>query len=344
MTTPSIAIVILNWNGKKWLQKFLTNVLENSAQAKIFVADNASTDDSVSFLQQHFPQVEIIRNPDNFGFAKGYNEALQKVTADYYVLLNSDIEVEKNWLLPMISFMESHPDVAACMPKILDYHQRDKFEYAGACGGFIDTLGYPFCRGRIFEETEKDIGQYNNEREIFWATGACLFIRSKIFHVVNGFDDDFFAHMEEIDLCWRIKNKGYKIFVIPESKVYHVGGGTLKKTNPTKTYLNFRNSLITLTKNDFSKIVFLKVILRLILDGFAGIKFMLSGMPKHCWAIVRSHWSFFLGLEKTLRKRRQQKKSIGFPYSTKPTLKKSIVWKYYATGIRRFSEIDSEIN
>lgn len=344
MKNPSVAIVILNWNGKNWLEKFLPNVIENSIQGKIFVADNASTDESLPFLQQHYPQVEIIRNSDNFGFARGYNEALQKIQADYYILLNSDIQVEKDWLLPMISFMESHPDVAACMPKILDYHQRNKFEYAGACGGFIDTLGYPFCRGRIFEETETDRGQYDNNIEIFWATGACLFIRANIFHEIKGFDDDFFAHMEEIDLCWRIKNKGYKIFVIPDSRVYHVGGGTLQKTNPAKTYLNFRNSLITLTKNDFSSSIILKVVIRLLLDGVTGIKFLISGMPKHCWAIVRSHWSYFLSIRKTLRKRREQIESIRNQTLTKPILRNSIVWFFYAKKIRKFSEISSQIN
>nr|MBP8033086.1 glycosyltransferase family 2 protein [Bacteroidia bacterium] len=249
MQSSKVAVVILNWNGKPFLEKFLPTVLQYSSGAQIIVADNQSSDDSVAFLKTQFPQVSVILNPSNDGFATGYNLALKQVKAEYYVLLNSDVEVTENWLQPIIKLMDENLKVAACQPKILDYNHPSKFEYAGAAGGFIDKYGYPFCRGRIFNVLEEDKAQYDTAKEVFWATGACMFVRAEAFWKVGGFDDDYFAHMEEIDVCWRMKNIGYQIYVEPSSKVYHVGGGTLNKLSPRKTFLNFRNNLTTLTKN-----------------------------------------------------------------------------------------------
>ena len=246
-----IAVVILNWNGREFLDRFLPGVVRHSSShdVKIIVADNGSSDDSVEFIRNKFKNVEIIELDKNYGFAGGYNKAFEKINSEYYILLNSDVEVSGNWIEPIIKKMDDDQDVAAAMPKILSYQNRSKFEYAGAAGGFIDKWGYPFCRGRILNNIEPDNNQYNNSIEIFWASGACLFIKSKIFHDTGGFDDDFFAHMEEIDLCWRIKNLGYKIYCYPCSQVYHVGGGTLPNETPAKLFFNFRNSLYLLLKN-----------------------------------------------------------------------------------------------
>ena len=250
MNLPSVAIVILNWNGRKFLEQFMPAVLASTYPNKrVIVADNASTDDSILFLNEHFPSVEIIRNETNEGFAKGYNTALKKVTADYYVLLNSDVEVPENWIEPVISLMETDPLIAACQPKILTFDNRSFFEYAGACGGWIDKFGYPFSRGRVFDTRETDSGQYDFVQQCFWASGAAFFIRAKLYHEMGGLDEYFFAHQEEIDLCWRLQLSGYKIFVQPASVVYHVGGGTLPRGNSRKTFLNFRNNLIMIYKN-----------------------------------------------------------------------------------------------
>lgn len=275
----TVSVVILNYNGKSWLEKFLPNVITHStyADAEIVVADNASTDDSVAFLKANFPSVRLVINTANNGYAGGYNDALQHIKSDYYVLLNSDVEVTPNWLEHTIQFMEQDELMAACQPKILSYHEKTKFEYAGAAGGFIDKYGYPFCRGRIFDNCETDNGQYNKSGEIFWASGACLFIKSAIFNKAGGLDADFFAHMEEIDLCWRIKNLGYKIGYCAESTVYHVGGGTLNKSNPKKTFLNFRNNRALLHKN-LSSLQLEKIEgTRNLLDYVARFKNSISG-------------------------------------------------------------------
>ncbi|MCB9033260.1 MAG: glycosyltransferase family 2 protein [Chitinophagales bacterium] len=248
----NIAIVILNYNGKQHLQQFLPSVIQHSklANCKIIVADNASTDDSTQYLQENFAnQIELIVLDKNYGFAEGYNRALQQIKSDYYILLNSDVEVTANWISPVIDYIEQDDLMVAAQPKLLAYHNKKEFEYAGAAGGFIDKYGYPFCRGRIFNTCEVENGQYNQNSEIFWASGACLFIKADAFHLVGGFDGDFFAHMEEIDLCWRLKNLGYKIGYCANSTVFHVGGGTLHKSNPKKTYLNFRNNRALLRKN-----------------------------------------------------------------------------------------------
>jgi GT2 family glycosyltransferase len=335
---PTIAVVILNFNGKKLLQKFLPGVIEASRSAFIYVADNASTDDSLDFLKHEFPEVKLIELKQNYGFARGYNEALKEVVdADYFVLLNSDVEVTSNWIEPIIDIMETDKTIAAAQPKILAYHTKNEFEYAGACGGFIDKYGYPFCRGRIFDAIEKDENQYNDAIEIFWATGACMFVRAEIFNDLNGFDDFYFAHMEEIDLCWRIKNRGYKIMAIPKSTVYHIGGGTLNKLSPQKTFLNFRNSLLSLTKNNTEGVLFFKILVRLLLDGVAGIKFFMEGNPKHTWAIVRAHFSFYGNLNRTLHLRKEIKSSSGYTPGGKQIYNRSIVFDYYLKKKKKFS-------
>jgi GT2 family glycosyltransferase len=334
-----VAIVILNWNGKNFLEKFLPSVIEhNSADSEIIVADNASTDTSIEFLKEHYPQVKIIQNTSNGGFAKGYNDALKQVKATYYVLLNSDIEVTPNWTNPVIELMDLDKTIAACQPKIKDYNRKTHFEYAGAAGGYIDKYGYPFCRGRIFDTLEEDKKQYDDAREIFWATGACLFIRAEYYHQMQGFDEDFFAHMEEIDLCWRLKNYGYKIMYCPQSTVYHVGGGTLSKINPYKTYLNFRNNLVLLFKNHAPQYFYIKIFIRMVLDGIAGVKFLMSGEASHCMAILKAHYSFYASFGKTLSKRKRMKAEITH-YATLGIYKQSIIVSYYIKGKKLFTDL-----
>ncbi|UOU97354.1 glycosyltransferase family 2 protein [Chryseobacterium daecheongense] len=288
-----LAIVILNWNGKTWLEKFLPGVILFSEKAKVYVIDNLSTDDSVPYLQANFPDVGIVINNQNYGFAGGYNEGLKKINAEYYCLLNSDVEVTENWISPVLDLFERNSEIAAIQPKILSYQNKNFFEFAGAGGGLIDNLGYPYCRGRIFDDLEEDKGQYNDEMEIFWASGCCLFIRSKDFWEQNGFDARFFAHQEEIDLCWRLINTGKKIYYTGKSKVYHVGGGTLNKQNAQKTYLNIRNNLSMMLKNlPFPQLIWL-IFFRLCLDGVAGIYFGVKNGFPHLWAVVRAHFGFY---------------------------------------------------
>ena len=310
-----LAIVILNWNGKNWLEKFLPNVIEHSENATIYVIDNSSTDDSVSFLKQNFSEIKIVHNQENYGFAGGYNEGLKKIQHEFYCLLNSDVEVTDNWLTPIQNIFENDPQIAAVQPKILDFNRRNYFEFAGAAGGFLDNLGYPYCRGRIFENIEEDHGQYNDEVEIFWASGCCFFIRSENFWAQNGFDARFFAHQEEIDLCWRLKNSGKKIFYTGKSTVYHVGGGTLNKQSPQKTFLNMRNNLSMILKNTPLLSGILLVIFRMILDGFAGIYFGYKHGMSHFWAVIRAHFSFYGQIPETLRLR--QKNQIKDFYEAK---------------------------
>lgn len=327
-----IAVVILNWNGKHLLGKFLPSVVEYSDLAKIYVADNASTDNSVLFLEENYPTIQIIRNLENFGYAKGYNVALKEVNEPYLVLLNSDVEVTENWLYPALEIFENESQTAALQPKILDFKNKDYYEYAGAAGGFIDKYAFPFCRGRIFSTLEKDHNQYDKITEIFWASGACLFIRKATFEKMGGFDEDFFAHQEEIDLCWRIQNQNLKIKFIPDSKVYHIGGATLKENSPQKTFLNFRNSLLTLLKNHPKKRLFLTFFIRLCLDGIAGVYFLLQGKPLHTWAVARAHFSVYANLNKMLKKRAfRQKRNY---YHTN-----SIVFDYYIKNKSNFSSI-----
>ncbi len=339
MLSSKVAVVILNWNGKSFLEKFLPSVIKYSTSAQIIVADNQSSDDSVSFLKQHFPEVRIIINPSNDGFSTGYNLALKQVEAEYYVLLNSDVEVTEKWIEPIIDLMDSNKQIAACQPKILDYNHKTTFEYAGAAGGFMDKYGYPFCRGRIFNSLEEDKGQYNNSTEVFWATGACMFVRAEAFWKVGGFDDDYFAHMEEIDVCWRMKNIGYQIYVEPKSHVYHVGGGTLNKLSPRKTFLNFRNNLITLTKNASPRFLFFKIIYRMILDGVAAFKFLAEGHGSHFIAVIKAHFSFYAHLPSTLKKRDEMRLMDEFKDATTGVYTENIVFAHFVKGVKNYSDL-----
>lgn len=337
-----VAVVILNWNGKSFLESFLPSVLTHSPQATVYVADNQSGDDSVLFLKEHFPTVRIIINPGNEGFARGYNLALKQIEAEYYVLLNSDVEVTEHWLEPMLALMDKNPHVAACQPKILDYKKRNTFEYAGASGGFIDHYGYPFCRGRVFNELEEDQGQHNNSIETFWATGACMMVRSEIFWKAGAFDNDYFAHMEEIDVCWRMKNLGYSIYVEPASVIYHVGGGTLNKLSPRKTFLNFRNNLITFTKNASSRFLLFKILFRMVLDGVAAIKFLLEGNGSHFLAVIKAHFSYYGHLPSTLKKRKAMKAMPSFTYTTSCIYPKNIVYLHFIKHLKTYDALMRE--
>ncbi len=330
-----VALVILNYNGIDFLKKFLPIVIEHSVNdADIWVADNCSTDDSVKLLQQKFPNINIIENKKNGGYATGYNIALQQIIADYYILLNSDIEVTPNWITPIINLMNSDENIAACQPKIRSYYQKEKFEYAGASGGFIDSYGYPFCRGRLFQDIETDNNQYNDSTEVFWASGACLFVRADVFHQLGGFDDDFFAHMEEIDLCWRMKGIGKKIMVCPSSMVYHVGGGTLPVGSSRKTYLNFRNNFVLLYKNLPSNKLFIVLFLRLFLDGFAGIKFLLQGGFPDFIAVIKSHFYFYRNWAHIHKKRKSTIRN-----NTSNIYTGNIAIEYYLLKVKKFSNL-----
>ena len=300
---PLVAIAILNWNGKHWLEKFLPNVILYSQEATIYVIDNASTDDSVKFLEHNFPTIKIIKNKKNTGFAGGYNEGLKQISEEIYCLLNSDVEVTENWIQPIIELFRRNAEIAAIQPKIRSFEADQYFEFAGAGGGLIDNLGYPYCRGRIFEKLEEDKGQYNDETEIFWASGCALFIRKEDYWSMNGLDERFFAHQEEIDLCWRLKNAGRKIYYCGKSTVFHVGGGTLNKQSPQKTYLNIRNNLSMLLKNLPIATLLWVIPARLILDGIAGIYFGLKDGFPHLWAVVRAHFGFYAQAPKTWKLR-----------------------------------------
>ncbi|TXJ28221.1 MAG: glycosyltransferase family 2 protein [Chitinophagaceae bacterium] len=337
MNAPHVAIVILNWNGRRFLEQFLPSVLQTTyAKYEVIVADNSSTDDSLLFLEKEYPSVSIIRLKQNYGFAKGYNEALKQVQADYYMLLNSDVEVVADWLQPMVALLEANPRIAACQPKLLSFQHKNLFEYAGAAGGWVDHYGYPFSKGRVFETCEEDKGQYDQQEPVFWASGAALFIRPAVFHAMKGFDEYFFAHMEEIDLCWRIQLAGHEVYSCPASVVYHVGGGTLPQGNPRKTFLNFRNNHIMLYKN-LGWWARVRVIpYRFCLDLVSGAKGLLGGNGRYLLAILRAHiaflgWLFF-----------HQRKSV-FPASRKGhihgMLNGNVVWQYFIKKKTRFSEI-----
>ena len=330
----NIGIVILNWNGRQLLEQFVPTMLANSKHenVNIYIADNASTDDSVEYVKKQFPTVKIIQNSVNEGFAKGYNEALKGLSEDIFCLVNSDIEVSENWLDPIFETFESDNDIAIIQPKILDFKNKKYFEYAGAAGGFIDKFGYPFCRGRVFETLEKDQNQYGNT-EIFWASGACFFVKSEVFFELGGFDEDYFAHQEEIDLCWRAKNNGRKIVFVHDSIVYHVGGATLSNQNPKKTFLNFRNSLFSLVKNLPKNKLFPVIFVRLILDGIAGLKFLFEFKFSHLIAILRAHFSFYSNFNKTLKKRKNGNKMENY-YAVN-----SIVFSYFIKKKKHFKDL-----
>ncbi len=302
--------------------------------AEIYVADNNSTDDSIDYLKENFPSIKIIQNEINGGYAKGYNDALKKINADVYALVNSDIEVTENWLKPVIKVFQDDKNTAVIQPKLLDYKDKSKFEYAGAAGGYVDFMGYPFCRGRIFMNLEKDLQQFNDVADIFWASGACFFIKADVYHMLGGFDEQYFAHQEEIDLCWRVQNEGFTIKYVGTSEVYHVGGATLQESNPQKTFLNFRNSLFTIAKNVPKRFVFIVIFLRLLLDAVAGLKFAFELRPVHTWAIIKAHLSFYRYLPKMMSKRRALSfKQTNYFYCF------SIVWQHFILRKKRFIDL-----
>ena len=333
LCSVKVAVVILNWNGKDLLEKFLPSVVAFSNEAKIYVADNASTDTSVSYILEYFPSVKIIQNKVNGGYAKGYNDALKNLSEEIFVLLNSDVEVTEKWLEPVLSEFKKNDNLVAAQPKILDFKNKDYFEYAGAAGGFIDKYGYPYCRGRIFNTLEKDTGQYDDISEIFWASGACLFVRANAFWNAGGLDEDYFAHQEEIDLCWRLQSKGGKILYIGASKVYHVGGATLAALNPQKTFYNFRNSLLNLVKNASGLNAITSIFVRMLLDGVAAFQFLIQGKPKHFTAVLKAHISFYGLVPKFLQKRKKYASKIKYFKI------KSIVIQYFIFKKSLFNEL-----
>lgn len=331
----TVAVVILNWNGKNLLEKFLPSVVAYSDEAQIYVADNASTDDSIAFINSNYPDnVKVVKNKNNGGYAKGYNESLKHIKADIFILLNSDVEVTKDWLKPIINQFKKASNTAIIQPKILDYKNIEYFEYAGAAGGFVDFLGYPYCRGRIFMNLEKDDHQFDDIASIFWASGACLCIKSAVFNQLGGFDEDYFAHQEEIDLCWRAHNLGYHAQYVGTSTVYHIGGATLREENPTKTFLNFRNSLYSIVKNVPKHYLLLIIFSRLLLDAIAGIKFIFELRPIHTWAVIRAHFSFYSNANLMAKKRKESHKKTANYYHCI-----GIVWNHFILGRRTFSSV-----
>lgn len=329
------AIVILNYNGAKLLHQFLPSVTRFSPQARVIIADNGSTDNSCKLVEEEFPEVQLIRLEKNYGFCGGYNRALKLIDADTYVLLNSDVEVTEGWLNPLLNILTQDTNVAAVQPKILAYHNRDHFEYAGAGGGFIDYLGYPFCRGRLFDFTEKDNGQYNDTRDVFWASGACMVIRAKVYHQHGGFDEDFFAHMEEIDLCWKIHRSGMRVVYCGASTIYHVGAGTLSRANPVKAYFNFRNGLYLLIHHLPGWRLVLTLPVRALLDYLACLKFLVGGTPGYSWAILKAHYHVMKSLPKTLSKRAKLRNR--FAPTVQGVYKKSVVFAYFLLEKKRIT-------
>lgn len=340
MNKPKVAIVIIHWNNRHLLETFMPGVLKSTyPNLDIYLADNASTDDSVAYVKEHFSEVKIIQLDKNYGYAGGYNEALKQVEADYFILLNNDVAVDPDWIEPVISAMEAEDKIAAAQPKLLQFKEPEYFEYAGAAGGYIDHLGYVFCKGRIFETMEKDLGQYNESSTIFWASGACLFIKSACFREVNGFDADYFAHMEEVDLCWRLQLLNYKIISVPQSTVYHLGGSTLKKASPQKTYLNFRNSLIMLMKNMPVSQLWWFIPYRSFLDLLSSIFFLINEEPRHSWAIHRAHADFFFKFRFWWKKRASVKR-LNNPLKSDVCFRGSIVFSHFILRKKSFSEIN----
>ncbi len=331
-----IAVVILNFNGKQFLERFLQKTLDCSAEADVIVVDNASTDHSVPFLHASFPDVQVVSLKQNYGFAKGYNEGLKHLNYKYYILLNSDVEVSEGWIPPLISTLEKQEKVVAVQPKIKSFAHPEAYEYAGAAGGHLDLFGYAFCRGRVFDTVEKDHGQYEDASEIFWASGACMAVKASAFKEENGFDERFFAHMEEIDLCWRWLNKGYSILFVPQSQVYHIGGGTLQTGSSFKTYLNFRNNLAMMFKNLPGKYLIPVLFARLSLDGISGIRFLLQGSPSLLWAVLKSHFMFYYWLPYLIKKRN------GSYLGYQRLFKGSIVKAYFLDGKKTYKEICSK--
>jgi len=332
-----VSVVIINYNGLKYLEQFLPAILSSTySRMELIVVDNASTDDSLTFLRARYPTVRIIEMSRNHGYAGGYNEALKQVSSDYYVLLNTDVEVTPGWIEPVVELMEKDRKIGACQPKILSYYQRDHFEYAGAAGGWMDCYGYPFARGRIFDFCEADLGQYNDVSKIFWASGAALFVRAELFHEAGGLDTYFFAHMEEIDFCWRLQLLGYSIYVVPASVVFHVGGGTLPKGNERKVFLNFRNNMIMLAKNLPKRQSCWKIPVRVVLDFVSAYKSLFAGQWVYFFAVAEAHlaffkWLFFKQRQSVFPVRRKARLTGWYPHS--------VAWKHFVEGKETFDEI-----
>ena len=344
ISSLKVAIVILNWNGAELLRKFLPSVIKHSdlEGVEVIVADNASSDNSLEVLKGEFPDIRTIVLEDNHGFAGGYNKALAQVEAKYFLLLNSDVEVAPGWLEPLIETLDQNDDVASVMPKVLDYKKPTHFEYAGAAGGFIDKYGYPFCRGRMFYEVEEDKGQYDTPIDVFWVTGCCMLVRASVYNELGGFDEDFFAHQEEIDLCWRMKNRGYRLLCLPQSVVYHVGGASLDMGNPRKTYLNFRNNLLLLYKNlpesDLKRVL----VLRYILDGVAGLKFMVTDGLQHTLAVVKAHKEFRKMRSGFKQKRCEAQNAAEVNRNHPEMLNALMMHSFYIKGIKTYLELMQE--
>jgi len=336
-----VAVVILNWNGEKLLTEFLPKVIENSQtpDVEVIVADNASSDKSINLLKTQFPFIRVIELDKNYGFTGGYNRVLKQIEAEYFILLNSDVAPKKDWLPPLINEMENNPKTAVCVPKIKSYRKPEYFEYAGAAGGYIDKYGFPFCMGRIFDEIEKDLGQYDQSRQIMWASGAALMIRAELYSNTGGLDEDFFAHMEEIDLCWRLKNLGWDIKYIAESEVFHLGGATLDYSNPRKVYLNFRNNLYLLIKNLPKNTLATKIFQRLLLDGIAGFKFLISGEFHNFISVIKAHFNFYKNFNNMYKKRKANMLSFS-NFSHKEIYCKSIVFQFFLKGNKIFSNLE----
>jgi GT2 family glycosyltransferase len=334
------AIVILNWNGLEYLKKFLPGMMVNSdsKDTSVFIADNGSTDGSTGWIEENYPSANLIKLEKNNGFAGGYDLALAKVEAQYYILVNSDVEVTPRWAEKLTTFMDNNPAAAACQPKILSWHDKSSFEYAGAAGGYIDKYGFPFCRGRLFNNPEKDRGQYDSVKEVFWTSGACMIVRADAWKKCGGFDPDFFAHMEEIDLCWRFHLSGYTLYQVPEVTVFHVGGGSLPYDSPFKTYLNFRNNLFMLYKNLPARGLYKTMLIRMLLDGIAALTFLIHGKPKALVSIWNAHIDFYRNLKKLKTKRKDVVRS----YPSNPgkfILNKSVVFEFYIKGIKTFDRL-----
>ena len=334
-----VSVIILNWNGAEMLRKFLPSVVQYSPEATVIVADNGSTDNSLEVLQKEFPEVEVMAFDSNYGFAEGYNKAIAKTETPYTVLLNSDVEVTPGWLTPLLDFMEGHPEAAACQPKLLNYNHKEMFEYAGACGGFIDSLGYPYCRGRVMSIVEKDEGQYDGAPvSVFWATGAALLVRTRIYNKVGGLDSRFFAHQEEIDFCWRLKSRGWGVWCVTDSVVYHLGGATLDKSNPRKTFLNFRNNLLMLYKNLPTERRTGVLAIRYFLDYLAALQMLLSGQRKDALAVVRARFEYS-HIKHEFDNKRQQNLEATTVEKIPEQRPRSLLWSYYIRRRRRYSEL-----
>lgn len=334
----SIAVVILNYNGCSLLQQFLPSVIKHSEGAEIILVDNASTDDSIPWINSNYPDLKLIQHHSNLGFCGGYNEAFNQIENEYAVLINSDVEVTPGWLNPLAKALENEKDIAAVQPKILSYNNKNHFEYAGAAGGFIDKMGYPFCRGRLFDFTEKDEGQYNSPIQVFWTSGACMMIRTSLFKKFGGLDQDFFAHMEEIDLCWKLQRSGYRLMCTPESTVYHLGAGTLSKNNPKKTYLNFRNNLDLVSRHWRGHELAWKLPLRIIMDWAAAILFLVNAMPKHSLAVIKAQIDYIIKIRRVIGTRRTLNQLLPKP-KLSTIHSKSIVYQFFILRKKKFREL-----